>query len=245
MNCESVRLLLTEHLLGESAAGDPEPLRLHLAQCAACAQEEAELRATLGLLTRASSMEEVPQRIRIAADPAHSPGGWLAAFWRNSGRLAFAGGALACLAVGLLGIFRASLSYDGSRFLIAFGGQPAAGVTAPASPLPEPLSPTDPSIVAQPVASPTPPATGISRDEAVKIVQAMLRENETRQEQSTQKMIQSVALKSDERRAEDLREMAESFRYMQAAQVNMWKEQVQSQQVVGALMQRAGMQFSQ
>jgi hypothetical protein len=39
--------------------------------------------------------------------------------------------------------------------------------------------------------------------------------------------------------------MAETFRYMQAAQTNMWKEQVQSQQIVAMLAQKNGVSLTQ
>ena len=41
----------------------------------------------------------------------------------------------------------------------------------------------------------------------------------------------------------DRRELAESFRMVQANQVNMWKQQVENQQMVSALVERTGVEL--
>lgn len=186
----------------------------------------------LGLLQRSEVIEAVPQRIRIAADPLLQPEvGRLAAFWGNASRLAFAGGAMACLAVGLLGIFQARLSYAEGRIEVAFGSQPESGT-----------APSFVQVTEDPMRSSL--GTQLTREDVVNLITQSSQVSEVRLQQDAQKLIQAVALKADERRATDLQDMAATFRYMQANQTNMWKEQVQSQQIVVALAQRTGLQLS-
>ncbi|MSO19391.1 MAG: hypothetical protein EXQ56_02855 [Acidobacteria bacterium] len=232
MKCDEVRSLLTDFVLDEVSPHDGQSVRDHLDRCSACQHQEVEVRGMLRLLQRSEVIDEVPQRIRIAADPSLQPEArWLAAFWGNASRLVFAGGAMACLAVGLLGIFQARLSYAEGRIEVAFGPQPEIGPT--------------PSLV-QVTEYPMPASAGtqLTRQDVVNLITQSSQASEVRLQQNAQKLIQAVALKADERRATDLQDMAATFRYMQATQTNMWKEQIQSQQIVVALAQRTGMQLS-
>ncbi|HWP84622.1 MAG TPA: zf-HC2 domain-containing protein, partial [Terriglobia bacterium] len=116
-NCEEVRPVLLEYVLEEVPAPDRTAIGLHLEICADCSQEVGRIRQTLGVVSRAAAFEEVPQRIRIVAEPASR---W-AAFWLHPARLAFAGGALACLAIAALALARTTISYQDGNFTVAFG----------------------------------------------------------------------------------------------------------------------------
>ena len=101
--CEEVRPLLTDYVLQEVDASAAARIDAHVAACPGCRQKMAESRAMLGLLERTAVMEELPRNIRVVADsePAQAEApNWWAAFWNSAGRLAFAGGALACLEIG-------------------------------------------------------------------------------------------------------------------------------------------------
>ncbi|HWP84340.1 MAG TPA: hypothetical protein VNN17_04080, partial [Terriglobia bacterium] len=88
-----------------------------------------------------------------------------------------------------------------------------------------------------------PPAAmsaGMSREEVFRYIAEAVAASEARQRDAVARLVQAAAREADARRLSDRQELAESFRYFQAAQVNMWKQQVESQQIVSALAQRAG-----
>ncbi len=122
MNCEKARLVLMDYVMEEVSEPDRDAIRQHVECCAGCAEQVREHRGTLGMLARGAKMEEVPQRFRLVAEPVR----WWSGLWRNAGRLAFAGAGMACLAIGMLGVFRATLSYESGHYEIVFGGQGAA-----------------------------------------------------------------------------------------------------------------------
>jgi hypothetical protein len=159
--------------------------------------------------------------------------GWWAAFWNSAGRLAFSGGALACLAVGLLGVMNARLSYDEKGFQLAFGESPAVTTVAT-------------SLDRQPAPAVIPAAATdtLSKQQVERLIAAALHASEQRQQSATSGLIRRASLETDARRAADVQQMAETFRYMQAAQTNMWKEQLQSQQIVAMLAQKSGVSLT-
>jgi len=221
MNCEQARPILLDYLLEETPAGERAEIQRHLDGCDTCSQEAARLRQTLGLLVRGAASEEIPQRIRLIAEPV----GWWQAFWRNSARLAFAGAGIACLAVGLLGLLRTTVSYRAGDLAVAFGVSPAATTTA-----------TTTAVAT--TAAPATGVSGVSRDEVLRLISDAVAASDARQQGSVARLIQIAAQQAERKRLADLREMSESVRYFQAAQTMMWKEQLQSQQVVSTLMQQ-------
>lgn len=236
MDCEQARAVLTDYLLEEVSSEDREQIQRHLQSCPTCAEQARQLRQTVGQLVQGEGFEEIPQRIRLVAEPVS----WRAAFWRHSGQLAFAATGLACVAIALLALFRTTVSYQQGQWQIAFGVSPA--VPAP------PVVPTVRNALPSSrqagsgqaaVASTTP--EGISRAEIWQLVADAVAASETRQQHDAARLAQTVARQAEERRLRDWREMAESLRYFQAAQVTIWKEQVQNQQYVSALMRQAGM----
>ena len=53
-------------------------------------------------------------------------------------------------------------------------------------------------------------------------------------------MLRASAVRAEASRANDRAELAESFRYIQAAQVTMWKQQLEDQQNLTAVLRQAG-----
>jgi len=224
MDCEQVRPALMDYLLEEVPAEARPGIQQHLEHCAACSEEVRKFRQTLALLSRARAVEEVPQRIRLVAEPANR---WLA-FWRNPARVAFAAAGLACVAIALLALFQANISIGDNGMQLAFGAAPQA-----------------PALTT--VAAPSPIATvqenTVSREEIVQLVSEAVAASEARQQSDARRLIENVSQQAEEQRARDWRDMAESLRPLQAAQVTMWKQQVQSQQYVSELIQQAGLQL--
>ncbi len=226
MDCEQVRPALMDYLLEEVPAEKRADIQEHLEHCAACSEEAGKFRQTLGLLSEALSMEEVPQKIRLVAEPANR---WLA-FWRNPARVAFAAAGLACLAIALLALFRTTVSMGDAGMQIAFGALPQAPTLAVATP-------------ATPVAAVQGSAETISRDEIVLLISQAVTASEARQQSEARRVVENVSQQAQAQRARDWRDMAESLRPLEAAQVTIWKQQVQSQQYVSELMQQAGLQL--
>jgi hypothetical protein len=167
-------------------------------------------------------MEEVPQRIRLVAEPASR---WLA-FWRNPARVAFAAAGLACIAIALLALSQATISIGSAGMQIAFGETP---------------QPT--AVAATPVAAVQGSGGAISREEIVQLISEAVATSEARQQTEARLLVENVSQQAEEQRARDWRDMAESLRPLQAAQVSMWKQQVQSQQYVSQLIQQTGLQL--
>lgn len=224
MNCQQVRPVLLDYLLEEVSAEDRTEVQRHLEQCATCSEEAGRSRQTLGQLVRGAPLEEIPQRIRLVAEPSSR---W-AAFWLNPARVAFAAGAFACAAIALLALFRTTISYAPGHFEIAFGGSTA--VVGP---------PGDGSVAATPASA----DRALSREEIGQLVVEAVAASEARQRSEAQRLVQTVAREAEEQRVRDWRDMAESLRIFQAAQVAMWKQQVQSDQYVSALMRQSGMEL--
>ncbi len=218
MNCERAKQILVDYLLEETSAEGRDEIGRHLQDCSSCSGEIAQLQQTMGLLIRAETSEEIPKRIRLVAEPV---GRW-AAFWRDSARLALAGGGLLCLAIALLALFRTTLSYEEGHFQIAFG-VPATATGA-----------KDASAMASPVVEPR----GLPRAAVLELIAEAVAASEAMRQRNSALLMETVAQQAEEQRRRDLREMAESLRYFQAAQTMMWKEQVQSQYLVSALMRQ-------
>jgi hypothetical protein len=76
----------------------------------------------------------------------------------------------------------------------------------------------------------------------IRLIAEAVAASEARQSASASRLVRAAAEEADVRRMSDRQELAESLRYFQAAQVNMWKQQVENQQVVSSLIQRAGLE---
>ena len=221
MNCEQAKPLLVDYLLEENSAEERAGIARHLESCSACSGEMARLRQTHALVAQGEVSEEIPQRIRLVAEPA---GRW-AAFWQSGAQLSFATAGLLCLAIALLALFRTTVSYDEGKLQVAFGAQRGA--------IGEPVATT----ALQPAASPV----ALDRAEAQRLIFEAIAASEGRQQQHTAQLLQAVSQQAEQQRVSDLRELAESIRYFQATQTMMWKDQVQNQQLVSGLMQQVGM----
>ena len=227
MNCEQARTTLSDYVMEEVTAAEKLEIRQHVDGCAACAEEMKRLKQTMALLARAEVPEEIPQRIRLVAEPVSL---WTQ-FWRSGARLAFAGAGLACLAIGLLAVSQARITVGRGSWQIAFGEAVPAAV---------------PGQVLQgqteaPVLEAAATGGGFDREEIARLVAEAVRASETRQQMGVNSLVQMVAEQVEQQRQKDLEEMAEGFRYIQAAQTMMWKDQVQSQEVMGALAQQVGL----
>jgi hypothetical protein len=233
MSCDQIRPLLLDYVMEEMPASERGGIARHLETCSACSEEVGKVRQTLGVMAQGAAFEEVPQRIRIVAEPA---GRWLE-FWRNPARLAFAAGGLACLAVALLALARTTIRYEHGSFEIAFGVAASSVQSPAAAPLPPAPAPPRDAVAAGGTAP-------LTHQEVLALIQEAVAASEARQTAGAARLLQT-SIGASERRAEasrlsDRRELAESFRYIQAAQLNMWKQQVESQQVVSALLARSG-----
>ena len=218
MDCEQAKTSLPDYLLEEVSDAERLEIRQHVDGCEACAGEMARLKQTMTLLARAEVPEEIPQRIRLVAEPVSA---W-AMFWRNSARLAFAGAGLACLAIGLLALSRANISYRNGGWEIAFGARPTAVPV-------ETVSAT----------------VGPDRTEVARLIAEAVAASEATQRANATKLLQAVTEQAEQQRTQDLREFSEGFRYLQAAQTMMWKDQVQNQQVMGVLARQVGLPSAQ
>jgi anti-sigma factor RsiW len=218
MTCEQAKTSLLDYLMEEATPAERMEIRQHVDSCAACASEMARLKQTMTLLVRAEVPEEIPQRIRLVPEPVSV---WTQ-FWRGGARLAFASAGLACLAIGVLALSQASISYNPGGWQIAFGSASRAQVGSGG---------------AVPAIETAVPLGALDRAEVMRMIAEAVAASEVLQLQTTANLIQQAELQ----RARDLQELSESFRYIQAAQTMMWKDQVQSQEVVGVLARQAGL----
>ena len=221
MTCEQAKSLLLNYLMEEATPAEQLEIRQHVEGCASCAEESARLKQTLSLVVRAEVSEEVPRRFRLVAEPV----GCAVMFWRNSARLAFAGAGMACLAIGLLALAYTSISYHNGGWEIAFGSASL---------------PTGGSRPAVATVQATTASGALDRAEVVRLIAQAVAASEAQQQKASAQLVETVAQKADQRRGQDLRELSESFRYFQAAQTMMWKDQVQSQHVMGELARQVG-----
>ena len=221
MNCEQARTTLSDYVMEEVTAAEKLEIRQHVEGCAACAEELERLQQTMTLLARAEVPEEIPQRIRLATEPVSL---WTE-FWRNGARLAFAGAGLACLAIGLLAVSQARITVGGGNWQIAFGAAARAAAQEQ---------------TAAPVLNAATAAV-LDREEIARLVAEAVRASEARQQLSVSSLVQMVTEQAEQQRLRDLEELSEGFRYIQAAQTMMWKDQVESQEVMGALARQAGL----
>ena len=220
MNCEQIKPALLEYVMEDAPAADRVEIAKHLETCAACSEEAGKIRQTMSALAANSAFEDVPQKIRIVAEPAESLHVW-AAFWRNPARLAFAGAGLACVAIALLALAHTTVQYNQGNFEIAFGAAAAnTRISAPSAAAP--LSPTPVSL-----------DRGMTREQVEQLIASAVATSEARQSSQTLQTVKTSAAQEAAKRMDDRREMAESFRYVQAAEVTMWK-QLQDQQYAAA-----------
>ncbi len=225
MNCEQARTMLSDYVMEEVSAVERLEIRQHAYGCATCAEELERLQQTMTLLARAEVPEEVPRRIRLVAEPV-SP--W-DAFWRSGARLAFAGAGLACLAVGLLAVSQAHITVGAGSWEIAFGAAADSRNEVPTTP----------------VAAAAVPRDGLGREEIVRLVEEAVRASEARQQLTVTSLVQAATEQAEQQRLQDMEELSESFRYIQAAQTMMWKDQIQGQEVMGALARQVGLPAAQ
>lgn len=221
MNCEQTKPLLVDYLLEETPAEERAGIARHLENCSACSGEMARLQQTLALVAQGEASEEIPQRIRLVAEPASR---W-SAFWQSGAQLSFATAGLVCLAFALLALFRTTVSYQEGKLQVAFGVAPGTmgGQLVPAA--------------VQPAAN----SGALDRTEVRRLVAEAITASEGGQQQRTAQLLMAVAQQAEQQRVSDLRELAESIRYFQTTQTMMWKDQVQNQHLVSALMQQVGM----
>ena len=236
MNCEQARTTLSDYVMEEVTAAEKLEIRQHVDGCAACVEEMERLKQTMTMLARAEVPEEIPLRIRLAAEPVSL---WTQ-FWRNGARLAFAGGGLACLAIGLLAVSQARITVGGGNWQIAFGEAAPAAVSGQAVPGQAVQGQTVPGQTAS-VLEAAAAGGGLGREEIARLVAEAVRASEARQQLSVNNMVQTVTEQAEQQRLRDLEELSEGFRYIQAAQTMMWKGQVQSQEVIGALARQVGL----
>jgi anti-sigma factor RsiW len=230
MNCEQVNPVLLDYVMEEVPPQDRAGIAQHLETCAACSEETGKLRQTVAALAQGAAFEDVPQKIRIVAEPASPFLRWGAAFWRNPARLAFAGGALACVAIALLALAQTTITYNQGNFEIAIG---AAATSVPLSAIQSPA--------AAPLSlSPVSLNSGMTREQVEQLIAAAVTASEARRSADTARVVKASSAQAETNRMNDRRELAESFRYVQAAQVTMWKQQVEDQQNVSALLRQAG-----
>jgi len=219
MTCEQAKTSLSDYVMEEVTAAERLEIRQHVDGCASCAEELARLQQTLTLLARAEVPEEIPQRIRLVAEPVS----FWPTLWRSGARLTFAGAGLACLAIGLLALSQASLTVGPQSWQIAFGSAPPAAQD-----------------VAPVMATAGAPAA-LGRAEVARLIAEAVAASEARQQGIAANLMQAA----EQERARDMQELSESFRYIQAAQTMMWKDQVQNQEVMGALARQAGLPVTQ
>lgn len=229
MDCEQARTSLPDYVMEETTAAEGLEIRQHVDGCASCAAEMERLKQTMTLLARAEVPEQIPQRIRLVAEPVSL---WTG-FWRSGARLAFAGGGLACLAIGLLAVSQASISAGPGGWQIAFGAG-GAGASSTAE------VPATASVAGTEVAGDV-----LGREEIARLIAEAVRLSESRQHLSVTSLVQAVTEQTEQQRVRDLEELSESFRYIQAAQTMMWKDQVQNQEVMGALARQVGLPGAQ
>ena len=235
MNCEDIKLMLLEYVMEEVSGNDRTEIAFHLESCAECSEEAGKLRQTLEAMAQGAAFEDIPQKIRIVAEPAS----WWIAFWRHPARLALAASGLACVAIAMLALASATIQYQNGNFEVAFGA---------AAPSIQSLSNQSPAAASLPsIASLAPAVTQtLSREDVVRLIAEAVAASEARQSAGAVRIVNAAAQQAESNRItardRDRRELAESFRYFQAAQVNMWKQQVENQQVMSALVERTGIE---
>ena len=233
MNCEQIKPVLLEYVMMELPGADRDEIARHLETCSSCSEEAGKIRQTMGALETSATFEDVPQKIRVVSEPRRA---W-EAFWHAPARLAFAGGALACLAIAVLALAHTTVSYNQGNFEIAFGAaaKPAHSLDAQspaAAPLSQPAAITPASVTSGITG-------GITREQVEKLIADAVAASEAKTSGRTAQIVKASAAQATADRMDDRREMAESFRAVQAAQVTMWKQQVQDQQYVSSLMRQS------
>jgi hypothetical protein len=81
----------------------------------------------------------------------------------------------------------------------------------------------------------------LDREELTRLVAEAVKASEARQQLSVNSLVRTVTEQAEQQRRQDLEEFSEGFRYIQAAQTMMWKDQVQSQEVMGELARQVGL----
>jgi hypothetical protein len=114
------------------------------------------------------------------------------------------------------------VQYNQGNFEIAFGAAATnTRISAPSAAAPLSLTPASLD-------------RGVSREQVEQLIAAAVAASESRQLSQTARTVKTSAAQEAASRMDDRREMAESFRYVQAAEVTMWK-QLQDQQYMASV----------
>jgi len=182
MNCEDIKLMLLEYVMEEVSGNDRTEIAFHLESCAECSEEAGKLRQTLEAMAQGAAFEDIPQKIRIVAEPAS----WWIAFWRHPARLALAASGLACVAIAMLALASATIQYQNGNFEVAFGA---------AAPSIQSLSNQSPAAASLPsIASLAPAVTQtLSREDVVRLIAEAVAASEARQSAGAVRIVNAAA----------------------------------------------------
>ena len=128
MNCSPFDL--RDYWFEELGAAERRQVETHLSGCQNCREELAKLRTTQGALLRLPD-EEIPRRIAFVSDKVFDPSRaarWWTAFLLRVPKLAFSMALLLAVFFGGAWISKPTLTVEGGRWQIAFGGNAAAEV---------------------------------------------------------------------------------------------------------------------
>ncbi|MBI2816739.1 MAG: zf-HC2 domain-containing protein [Acidobacteria bacterium] len=226
--CERIKPALLDLLMDEISPQHRRDVEDHLKTCRTCSEELTELRRTVSLVAAAEKSEEMPRRIRIVAEPENR---W-AALWRNPARLAFASAGLMCIAIAMLALFRTTVSYQNGNLQIAFGAQAVPSATIPSA---APVA-TNASVS---------PGRPLDRAQVYDMISEAMAAMDRERQRDAQMLAKRVSQQMEQKWQQDLSDVAQRFRYFQDAQTILYKGQVQSQQLVSALMQQSELPAAQ
>lgn len=223
MNCEEAKQVLMDLALDEAQGDDRRQVEAHLASCAACRAELANLKVARKLLVQGLPQEEMPRRIAFV--PAEPPSRtWAAWLWSRAFTIPVgAAAAIAVLACGLA-LAHARLVIEQGHWELAFGSRPAAAVPA-ATP-------------AAPSAMQAIPAGPLTREQAQQLVAAAIRDSEQRQQAATVIQLRAAGVRLDARQQAVLANLTEQMRNFSETQTLLYKQNEGTRSLVANLMSR-------